>query len=123
MPPRGRSVGKPGDNGQDQDKPDMSGAREREGSGEDTEVSLGGETIRIPGTEHWKVSASEHLSSGRVQEWAAATLDDESWDVWLSVDPTNAEIGAMFDELDAKLGISVGESRASRRLRQRTARP
>lgn len=122
MPPRNRTTGKPGPGGPEQDKPDTSAAREREGNDEPAEVSLAGATIRVPGSEHWTASATDHLSSGRVQEWAAATLDDESWDTWLELDPTNAQIADMFEDLDEKLGVSVGESRASRRLRQRMAR-
>ena len=97
-------------------------AREREGADEPTEVSLDGKTIRIPGTQHWTAEATEDLSNGQVQRWAAATLDDDSWDVWVAVNPTNSDVEAMFEELNEKQGVSVGESRASRRLRQRMAR-
>lgn len=98
-------------------------AQENEVTGDRVKGTLAGRTVYVPPVKRWRSSALSALRAGDFDKWAEVTLDDESYETWVDVDPTLAEIEDFYASVNPGLGTSPGNSRqrtsSSRRTRRR----
>lgn len=83
---------------------------------------LAGRDIKVPPVKAWRSSAVSAMKDGDFEHWAKVTLDNDGWDLWVDVDPTMAQIEALFESLSGQMGVSRGNSRAQRRSSRSTRR-
>lgn len=90
-------------------------AAENEATGETVKAELCGHMLAVPPTNKWRSSAMRALRNGDTETWAERTLSEEDYATWCEVDPTMEEVDTFFGNARDGLGVSVGNSRASRR--------
>lgn len=61
-------------------------------------ATICGETVYVAPIGQWRMSANEALIQGRLNKWAVSVMSADDADLWLSLDPTNAEVQAFFAE-------------------------
>lgn len=65
----------------------------------------------VPAPGKWKTRATRMLNQGNFEDWAQATLPDESYIKWQNLDPTNDEMEMFFTEWATASGVDLGKSR------------
>jgi hypothetical protein len=82
---------------------------------ESVTVQLAGHNVEVLPLRQWRSSGVKALREGDFEVWSQRCLAEGSRSTWLDVDPTIAEIEAMFEQWSRLTGQSPGESPASRR--------
>jgi len=77
---------------------------------------------KVKHPQDWPGSANTLLQTGRLNEWAEkALVEDDQYSQWLDIDPTPRQLKAFFTTIGEVVGMSLGESSASRRRSMRMA--
>lgn len=87
-----------------------------------SDVRLGKHTVTVPAVRKWHGSAIRALRDGNFDLWAEKTLSPRDYLHWTDIDPTIEQAETFFEAWSSGSGQSVGESSASPRSANRTAR-
>jgi hypothetical protein len=96
---------------------------EAEATGRGVPVPLCGKDIHVPPTVEWRSSALKALHTGDYETWAERTLSEQDYNTWMDVDPTLGEVQRFFADAAPAMGLSLGNSKASRRALRATRTP
>lgn len=110
---------------EDFDEPDVTEAEAQEAEAVSKHVTglLCDEEIRIIPPGAWRQSWQRLLNSGQVDAFAKIVLHPDDYGLYLDIDPTNEEFGALVSDAAERAGESLGKSSgpapSSRRTRRR----
>jgi hypothetical protein len=87
---------------------------------ESVAVDLAGETLYVKPVRQWRSSALRALRDGDFEAWAETSLDEESAEAWVDIDPTVEQVEQFFTDWGKLSGQTMGKSSTSRRSSTRT---
>lgn len=98
-------------------------AQEIEAVSKHVTALLCGEEIRIIPPGAWRQSWQRLAAQGQIDAFAQIVLHPDDYDLYLDIDPTNEEWGALVQDAAEQAGEGLGNSRgpapSSRRTRRR----
>ncbi|MDQ0791960.1 hypothetical protein [Streptomyces sp. B1I3] len=98
-------------------------AQEIEAEGHYLSADLCGEELDIVPSGAWRQTTMRKLNNNQMDAFMEDVLSPESYELYLELDPTNAELGdfisAASETSGEPVGKSGGPSRSSRRTRRR----
>ena len=71
-------------------------------------VTIAGTPVRVKPFSQWRQSAMDALTDGRLNDWAVRVMGDDDAALWLSLDPTNADVQAFLAEWAEAMGAVAG---------------
>ncbi|WP_405536865.1 hypothetical protein [Streptomyces antimycoticus] len=98
-------------------------AQEIEATSHYVPAELCGKPVEIVPGGAWRQSAMRKLRNGYFDEFFEEVLSPESYELFLDLNPTNDEVGALLESVEQTSGESMGKSsgpsRSSRTTRRR----